>query len=76
LQTLFIFSLILIGSLEIMDKLVEEGVLSKIGKESYAVNKDKVDFLLKLTFTLTHFHCSSTPFPFQPLSDEIAMSEP
>ncbi|XP_068474468.1 meiosis-specific protein ASY1 [Phaseolus vulgaris] len=26
---------------EIMDKLVEEGVLSKIGKESYAINKDK-----------------------------------
>ncbi|KAK8473830.1 hypothetical protein PHAVU_001G261701 [Phaseolus vulgaris] len=24
-----------------MDKLVEEGVLSKIGKESYAINKDK-----------------------------------
>ncbi|XP_047159389.1 meiosis-specific protein ASY1 [Vigna umbellata] len=26
---------------EIMDKFVEEGVLSKIGKESYAINKDK-----------------------------------
>ncbi|TKY47765.1 HORMA domain-containing protein 1 [Spatholobus suberectus] len=26
---------------EIMDKLVEEGVLSKIGEESYAINKDK-----------------------------------
>jgi len=46
LQALFIFSLILIGSLEIMDKFVEEGVLLKIGKESYAINKDKVDFFL------------------------------
>ncbi|XP_020213041.1 meiosis-specific protein ASY1 [Cajanus cajan] len=26
---------------EIMDKLVEEGVLSKIGKETYGINKDK-----------------------------------
>ncbi|KAG5125579.1 hypothetical protein JHK82_032316 [Glycine max] len=26
---------------EITDKLVEEGVLSKIGKETYAINKDK-----------------------------------
>ncbi|XP_014493807.1 meiosis-specific protein ASY1 [Vigna radiata var. radiata] len=26
---------------EIMDKFVEEGVVSKIGKESYAINKDK-----------------------------------
>ncbi|KAL9332792.1 hypothetical protein ACSQ67_002402 [Phaseolus vulgaris] len=34
---------------EIMDKLVEEGVLSKIGKESYAINKDKN---LKYEFTI------------------------
>lgn len=52
LQALFIFSLIVIGSLEIMDKFVEEGVVSKIGKESYAINKDKVDFFSQLTFDL------------------------
>ena len=46
LQTLFLFRLILLGSSEITDKLVEEGVLSKIGKETYAINKDKVDFFL------------------------------
>ncbi|KAL5163856.1 Meiosis-specific protein ASY1 [Glycine soja] len=41
LQTLFLFRLILLGSSEIMEKLVEEGVLSKTGKETYAINKDK-----------------------------------
>ena len=46
LQTLFLFRLILLGSSEIMEKLVEEGVLSKTGKETYAINKDKVDFFL------------------------------
>ena len=41
-----LFCLILIGSLEIMDKLVKDGVLSKTGNDTYAINKDKVDFSL------------------------------
>lgn len=44
LQTLLVFCLI--GSSEIMDKLVMEGVLSKTGKDTYTINKDKVDFSL------------------------------
>jgi hypothetical protein len=38
-----LFGLILFGSSEIMDNLVKEGVLSKIGKDTYAIIKDKVD---------------------------------
>lgn len=29
-----------------MDKLINEGVLSKIGNDTYAINKDKVDLTL------------------------------
>ncbi|KAK2389282.1 REF/SRPP protein [Trifolium repens] len=36
-----LFGLILFGSSEIMDNLVKEGVLSKIGKDTYAIIKDK-----------------------------------
>lgn len=42
--TLLLFCLILFGFSEIMDNLVKEGVLSKIGNDTYAINKDKVGF--------------------------------